>query len=400
MPFEIVRNDITNMRVDAIVNTANPRPIIGAGVDSAIHKAAGPDLFDDRKKIGAIAMGDAVITPAYNLNAKYVIHTAGPMWVDGKHGEGAALRSCYHRSLLLAAEYQCKSIAFPLISAGTYGFPKDLALEIATNCISSFLMNYEMMVYLVVFDRAAFSLSEKLFQAVTSYIDEHYVESVKRKEYRNQDDDRRQRRLRDFPESYDRSETLSGESFHDTGSNAEISQKWSVKEEGYLAPPAPAACSSEAIRKQTPEAIRKQVPESMQKQTSKQSSKMPAPSRKLEDLLREVEYTFSEAVFKWIDSKGKTDPEIYKKANLDRKLFSKIRNNTYYKPSKTTALALAIALELNLDETKDLIGRAGYALTHSSKSDIIIEYFITQGNYDIFEINEVLFAFDQPLIGG
>ena len=322
MPFEIVRNDIVNMQVDAIVNTANPRPIVGAGVDSAIHKKAGESLLEARKKIGDIEVGDAKITEAFALRADYVIHTVGPVWQGGVQDEKRKLQACYQNALKLAVEYQCESVAFPLISSGAYGFPKDLALEIAISTISSFLLNHEMMVYLVVFDKTSFALSEKLFKAVASYIDENYVQ-----------------------------------------------QNFAVK-----------ARQREQRRQQRSELLQTE-------------------SMSLKELLGQVDDTFSEAVFRWIMKKDLTDPQVYKKANLDRKLFSKIRNNMDYRPSKITAVAVAIGLELTLEETKELIAKAGYALTHSSKFDIIVEYFIVQGNYNVFEMNEVLFAFDQPLIG-
>lgn len=371
MPFEIVRNDITKMNVDAIVNTANLNPVAGAGVDGAIHLAAGRELLEARKKIGMIAVGDAAITPAYRLNAKYVIHTVGPVWLDGAHKEPEYLRSCYLKSLNLAAEYRCASIAFPMISTGTFGFPKNQALEIAVSCISRFLMEHEMMVYLVVFDRKTFSLSEQLFRSVASYIDDHYVEAANREEYGNsayREKQRRRQAARNFP-----------------GANRPAAQPH-PSGIGFPAQEQSHAGSSQVFTSSR---------QRMAPLTSKRKSR-----RNLEDLLEEVDATFSEALLGWISRKGKTDPEVYKKANIDRKLFSKIRSNAQYRPSKSTALALAIALELNLDETKDLIGRAGYALTHSSKSDIIIEFCILQENYDIFEINEILFAFEQTPIGG
>jgi len=177
MPFEIVRNDITKMMVDAIVNTANPRAVVGAGTDAMIHEAAGPGLLGARQEIGHIDMGQAAITPAFNLQAKYVIHTVGPVWDGGSYGEEGYLRSCYENSLRLALEYNCQSVAFPLISTGNYGFPKDKALQIAISAFSAFLLAHEMQIYLVVFDRTSFKLSEKLFQGVASYIDENYVDA-------------------------------------------------------------------------------------------------------------------------------------------------------------------------------------------------------------------------------
>lgn len=392
MPFEIVRNNIVNMHVDVIVNTANPRPVIGSGVDTAIHEKAGEKLLEARKQIGDIPVGEAYLMPAFNLNAQYVIHTVGPVWHGGMADEVKLLRNCYINSLNLAAENNCESIAFPLISTGNYGFPKDLALQTAIGAISSFLLNHEMQIYLVVFDKKAYALSEKLFKAVESYIDDHYVEEVHLQEYRsNIPLGRREYQDRNGP----RAEFL------------DCSEIIFEEEAEYSVAPRPMSISSKA--KHAPKMGQDDLMPLTQNvepsKTDEKKKEIPLPKflkpkRKLEDLLKEVEDTFSESLLRWIMKKDKTNPEVYKKANMDRKLFSKILNNKDYKPSKLNALALAIALELNLDEAKDFIGRAGYALTHSSKFDIIIEWFILQGNYDVFEINEVLFAFDQPLIGG
>ena len=329
MPFEIVRNDIVNMKVDAIVNTANPRPIIGAGTDKAVHDKAGARLLLARKEIGNIAVGEAAITPAFDLDANYVIHTAGPIWRDGKSSEEALLASCFKNSLRLAKEKECESIAFPLISTGSYGFPKPLALQIAVREISSFLMENEMQVYLVVFEKQSFELSEKLFKSVSSYIDANYVSDKMNLEYGTS-------KLRRF----DYEEMLLRESSYEI--------------------------------------------------TSKMSN--------LDGMLNDLDKGFSETLLYLIDRTGKKDSEIYKKANVDRKLFSKIRNNADYRPSKATAIAFAIALELSMDETDDLLARAGIALSQSNKFDVIVRYFIENKKYDIFELNSVLFEFDQPLI--
>lgn len=329
MPFEIVRNDIVNMKVDAIVNTANPKPIIGDGTDRAIHCKAGERLLLARKEIGDIAIGTSKITPAFDLNANYVIHTAGPIWKDGKSGEEALLASCFKNSLRLAKEKDCESIAFPLISSGSYGFPKPIALQIAVREISAFLLENEMQVYLVVFGKQSFELSEKLFKSVSSYIDENYVSDKMSIEYGTS-------KVRRF----DYEEMLLSESSYEI------------------------------------------------------TSKMP----NLDGMLNNLDKGFSETLLDLIDRTGKKDSEIYKRANVDRKLFSKIRNNVNYKPSKATALAFAIALELDLDETSDLLSRAGYALSQSSKFDVIVKYFIENKKYDIFEINSALFRFDQPLL--
>lgn len=351
MPFEIVRNDITNMQVDAIVNAANPHPAVGSGVDSRIHKKAGENLLIARKQIGEIAYGNAKITSAYNLNAKYVIHAVSPVWFDGTKNEAELLESCYTKSLHLALEHKCESIAFPLLSTGNHGFPKDLALQIAIGAFSKFLMQHDMQIYLVVFDRNAVALSEKLFQSVKSYIDETYVQETELEEYSVKSTYVRDRKL----------------------TQHHLNRRVGAMED---------VCDCSVLP--APECL--------------MSSKS-AP-RKLEDILGEVDETFSETLLRLIDQKGLTDSYVYKKANIDRKHFSKIRNNKDYKPKKETAIAFAIALELNLDETLDFIGRAGFTLTHSSKFDIIIEYFLMEENYNIFEINDVLFAFGQTTLAG
>lgn len=337
MPFEIVRNDIVNMQVDAVVNTANPNPVIGAGVDSGIHKKAGHELLVARQKIGCIDFGDAAITPGFDLDARYVIHTVGPVWEDGNHREEQILSSCYRNALALAKEYECESIAFPLIATGNYGFPKPLALQIAVREISTFLLENEMQVYLVVFGKEAFALSEKLFKSVSSYIDENYIRSKTLDEYGT--------------------ESVYGSRL--------VTRRIREQE-----------CSDMSV-----------------------GAAIPIDSDDWGQLLKDLDAGFSETLLQLIDRTGKKDSEIYKKANVDRKLFSKIRNNMDYRPSKTTALAFAFALELDVDETKDFISRAGFALSHSSKFDVIVEYFLVNRNYNVFELNEVLFAFDQPLLG-
>ena len=339
MPFEIVRNDIANMRVDAIVNSANPRPVIGAGTDSTIHEKAGPELLAARQRIGHIPVGRAVITPAFRLDAKCVIHTVGPVWRGGLFGEAKQLRSCYDSALKLAQENGCHSVAFPLISSGNYGFPKDKALGIAMSAFSEFLLEHELQIYLVVFDRDAFRLSEKLFRSIASYIDDHYVQTREASVYGVEEESRsRSIRSRELRE-------------------------WAVREDMAPCAPAPMAAS-------------------------------------LPDFLKQEDAGFTETLLKLIDRTGKKDSEIYKKANLSKQHFSKIRNNPHYKPTKQTAIALALALELDLEQTRDLIGRAGYALSNSSKFDLIVRYFIEQKNYNVVQINMALYEFDQSLLGG
>lgn len=341
MPLEIVRNDIVQMPVDAIVNAAKPSLLGGGGVDGCIHRAAGPALLAECRTLGGCRTGDAKITGAYRLPCKHVIHTVGPVWRGGYYGEQELLASCYRNSLALAKAYGCETVAFPLISSGAYGYPKDQALRVAVDTISTFLMDNDMTVFLVIFDRKAYQISAKLFADIAEYIDDYYA--------------------------------------------AQHSDSPQVRIERQRAAQVPLCQESSPMCSPTREA-----PGFM------------AASRwvgGLDDVLTHLDAGFSETLLKLIDRSGKKDSVIYKKANVDRKLFSKIRNNPSYKPSKSTAIAFAIALELDLDETRDFIARAGYALSHSSKFDVIVEYFIRQKKYDIFEINEALFAFDQSLLG-
>ena len=333
--FSILVGDITRSDAEAIVNAANTSLLGGGGVDGAIHRAAGPELLAECRRLGGCKTGDAKITKAYLLPCRYVIHTVGPVWRGGGHGEQEQLASCYRTSLALAQAHACETVAFPLISSGIFGYPKDQALRVAVDTISEFLAENDMTVYIVIFDRAAYQISGKLFADIAEYIDDHYVDAHT---------DTRRERLR--------------------GSFGLQSQPLSVYEDA-----APQYASASVA------------------------------SDNLDDLLAQLDAGFSETLLKLIDRSGKKDAEVYKKANVDRKLFSKIRNNPDYKPSKPTAVAFAIALELSLPETRDLIARAGYALSPSSKFDVIIEYFIGREKYDIFEINEALFAFDQSLLG-
>ena len=329
MPLEIVRNDITKMKVDAIVNAANETLLGGGGVDGCIHRTAGPELLAECRTLGGCKTGDAKITGAYRLPCRYIIHAVGPVWNGGKYGEREQLASCYRTSLALAKEHGCETVAFPLISSGIFGYPKDQALRVAVDTIGEFLLHNDMTVYIVIFSRTAYQISNKLFADIAEYVDDHYVDAH-------------------------------------TDSQRERLRRMSALESRTLSADAAAA---------------------------------PMAVGGLDSLLAHLDAGFSETLLKLIDRSGKKDAEVYKKANVDRRLFSKIRNNPDYKPSKPTAVAFAIALELSLPETRDLIARAGYALSASSKFDVIIEYFIRQKKYDIFEINEALFAFDQSLLG-
>ena len=326
MPLSIVRNDITTMKVDAIVNAANESLLGGGGVDGAIHRAAGPDLLKECRTLGGCKTGEAKLTRGYRLPAKFVIHTVGPIWHGGGHGEREKLVSAYRTSLALALEQGCETVAFPLISAGAYGYPKDQALKVAVDTIGDFLLAHDMTVYLVIFDRAAYTIGGKLFADIAAYIDDRYVDAhTDGRETR-----RRQMAMASMP----------------------------------IAAPVGA------------------VPPS------------------LDEALGRMDESFSQMLLRKIDERGMTDAQCYKKANIDRKLFSKIRSDVHYRPSKPTAAAFAVALELSLEEARELLGRAGFAFSHASKFDIIVEYFIARQNYNVFEINEALFAFDQSLLGG
>lgn len=329
MPFDIVRNDITNMQVDAIVNAASHLPRVGAGVDSAIHKKAGPSLLAARKEIGYIRPGTAAITPGFGLGAEYVIHAATPTWIDGAHGEAEALRSAYDMSLALAAERGCDSIAFPLLASGNHGFPKQKALQVAVAAFSEFLMENEMQIYLVVFGKESLRLSEKLVHNVACYIDENYVDAYE--------------------------QTLRPR--YQMSRNLEMSD----------------VCMA--------------------------SMPCEESSLSLDEYIKNKDAGFTETLLSLIKKKGLKNATVYKRANISKQHFSKLINDPNAKPSKQTAIALSLALELDLDATRDLIGRAGYALTNSSTFDLIIRYFIEHGQFNVIEINIALYEFDQSLLG-
>lgn len=338
MPFRIIRNDITKVKADAVVNAANSSLLGGGGVDGAIHRAAGPDLLKECRTLGGCNTGDAKITKGYKMPCKYIIHTVGPIWNGGRSGEKEQLYSCYKKSLELAKEYECGSVAFPLISSGVYGYPKDKALDVAVSAITDFLEENDMDITMVVFDKNAVSVSEKLISDVKKYIDDNYAEE--HSSYFS----RRNKEIRFW------------------GECDEPDSKMSSDRE-YRAPESYddlSAC--------------------------------------FEDFDK-LDETFSQALLRMIDEKGLTDVQVYKKANIDRRLFSKIRSDMNYKPKKQTAIALAVALELDIQETQKLLEKAGYTLSNSIKFDVIIKYFIENKKYNIYEINETLFAFDQSLIG-
>ena len=360
MPFQIIRNDIAKVKADAIVNTANPKPCVGSGTDSAIYAAAGEEqLLAARKWIGDISPGQAFHTDAFGLDARYIIHTVGPVWVDGTHGEREILRSCYEKSLALAAELKCGSIAFPLIASGVYGFPKDEALQIALSEISRFLLTHEMKVLLVVFGRKALQLSQRLVGEIEQYIDDHGERLLYEAEYGGEYGVERRRRnaLRadqERAEHFFGSASLPGEEVADNAPDVA---------------PAPVSLFPDVSGKS------------------------------LGEVLGGKTETFQQRLFRLIDERGLDDVAVYKKANIDRKLFSSIRCKKDYKPKKKTAVAFAIALELDLPTTLDLLSRAEIAFSPSNKFDLIVSYFITHKNYNVFEINAALFDYNQPLLG-
>ena len=329
MPLQIVRNDITTMKMDAIVNAANESLLGGGGVDGAIHRAAGPELLAECRTLGGCKTGQAKITKGYRLPAKFVIHTVGPIWRGGGRGERELLTSAYRSSLELAQANGCETVAFPLISSGVYGYPKDQALKVAVDTIGEFLLSHDMTVYLVIFDRAACTIGGKLFADIATYIDDRYVDA----HTDSRETQRRRMALASMPMEEDA--------------------------------PAPAAATAD-----------------------------------LDEALSKLDESFSQMLLRKIDERGITDAQCYKKANIDRKLFSKIRSDVHYKPSKPTAMAFAVALELPLEEAREMLEKAGFAFSHASKFDIIVEYFVAHRNYNIFEINEALFDFDQSLLGG
>ncbi len=344
MPLQIIRQDITKMRVDAIVNTTNEEMIGYSGVDLAIHTIAGAELDAECAKLAPLGLGQAKLSSAYGLPCKYVIHTSGPVWRGGLVGESIILRSCYIESLKLAVKSGCRSIAFPLISSGVYGYPKDQVLKFAIQTITEFLFEHELTVYICVFDKESYSFSQKLFSDIQEFINDDYVEE--------HDDD-----------------------FYDS-----CDDEWNDRNDIFLKSEAPRIIHIDAC-----------IPSKNAWSFDEDES--------LNDYLQQMDKSFQEMLFDFIDKKGMTDVECYKKANVDKRTFSKIKSNKDYRPSKQTVIAFAISLQLDLEQTQVLLATVGFTLSRSSVFDKIIMYFILNSNYNIFEINEALFEFDQSLLG-
>ena len=355
MPFKIVRNDITKVKADAIVNTANPNPICGSGTDLAIYEAAGKEqLLAERTQIGKIVRGEIAVTGAYNLNAKYIIHTVGPVWEDGNHREFDILESCYRKSLQKAVELKCESIAFPLISTGVYGFLKDKALQIAVSVFSEFLLENDMQIILVVFDKKSFQLSGQIVGEIDSYIDANYVRNSHKREYPIRS--RRSAQVRE----------LSEEAFYE-----EMLQQNRI-EENY-----PFDDESQALAEPC----------------------MLSMDMSLEDQLANMGASFHDKLFELIDASHLDNKDVWKRANLDRKHFSKIQCDMNYHPKKKTVMALCIALELDLEQSKDLLARADWAFSPSSKVDLIVQKAIIDKQYDIMQLNVTLFKYTNEILG-
>ena len=351
MPLKIIRQDITKIKCDAIVNPTNRHMWPGGGADAAIHEVAGPELLEYCQKLGGVSVGEAKITPAFNLPCKYVIHTAGPEWEGGLAGERVLLRSCYKESMKLAISHKCKSVAFPLIASGLYGYPKDRVLSEATDVISRYLERYEMDVYIVVYDKTAYSISRELYDDVQSFVDNFYVET--------------------HSDMFD--------NFREEATYQEHKAKRAKRI-----------------------AIDKCIMADAVPDFAPMCSEIEATfhSERLDDMLENMDKGFADTLFYYIDKKGITDVEAYKRSNVGKKTFSKIKCNKDYKPSKITAVSFAVGLHLNLEETQHLLSTAGMCLSRANKFDVIIEYFIMTGKYDsIFDVNEVLYQFDQSLLG-
>lgn len=393
MPFKIVRNDITKMKTDAIVNTANEYPEVGPGCDRAVYEAAGYNkLLSYRKEhVGYVKQGEAFLTPGFNLPAKYIIHAVSPLFVDGSSGEEELLRSCYRKSLALAKENGIRSIAFPLISTGSFGYPKEEGMRIAVDEIHAFLLSSKLLVYLVVFDEKATRMGRNLYPDLEAYIDHKYVEEKREKEYgRNwypgaaagsmprENAPARKPARRDFLNSvFGRKK--------DAGTEESVGRRDDARIEGSVNELSEAPAYAHA-------------PAAAPMSEDSEDYAIEEMERKLAERMKHMADTFPQYLLYLISQKGMGNSEVYKRAIVDKKVFSKIKNNPNYHPQKLTALCLCIGAKLNLDESKDLLARAGYALSPCDKTDIIFSYFIENGIYDMIELDIQLEEHGLPCI--
>ncbi|MCR5221860.1 MAG: macro domain-containing protein [Lachnospiraceae bacterium] len=373
MAFKIVRNDITKMNTEAIVNTANDHPTVGTGCDHAVYEAAGyEELLSYRtEKIGFVPEGDAFITPGFHLQAKYIIHAVSPLYMGGEDGEEEKLRSCYRKALQLAKEHEVRSIAFPLISTGGFGYPKEEGMRIAVDEIHAFLLQNEMDVYLVVFDDQARSLGKKIDPDLEEYIDRNYVDQKKEAEY-GMVFSRRPDRMPERPKAA-----------HIAGGFGSILKNRKKEERTVESCAMPEAVDEDLF-------MGSPCAEAFDFETEHES--------KLNERMKHISDTFSEYLMYLIEDKKMKNADVYKRAIVDKKIFSKIKNNPGYHPQKLTALCLCVGARLNLDESKDLLARAGYALSPCDKTDIIFSYFIENEIYDMIELDIQLEEHGLPCI--
>ena len=410
MPFKIVRNDITKMNTEAIVNTANEQPAVGPGCDRAVYMAAGYDeLLAYRKEhIGFVKEGDVFITPGFQLPAKYIIHAVSPLYFDGKKDEEELLRACYRKSLALAEKNGIRSIAFPLISTGGFGYPKEEGMRIAVDEIHAFLLHSDMQVYLVVFDEKATRMGRNLYPDLEAYIDRKYVEDKEEQEYGAGPFAGRAYGDGSFAEqAYGSGFFTDLAAPRDMGdaslSSAQSSRRPRARDNRIGRRPAPEAQSGEALGQEPFEsaardALEQETFESAAREELDEDAAILEMERKLTERMKHMSDTFPEYLFYLIDKKGMENAEVYKRAIVDKKVFSKIKNNPNYHPQKLTALCLCIGAKLNLDESRDLLARAGYALSPCDKTDIIFSYFIENGIYDMIELDIQLEEHGLPCI--
>ena len=395
MPFKIVRNDITRMQTDAIVNTANELPVVGPGCDHAVYKAAGHDeLLSYRKEhVGAVKEGEAFLTPGFRLQAKYIIHAVSPLFMDGNQGEEELLRACYRNSLALAVKNGIHSIAFPLISTGSFGYPKEEGMRIAVDEIHAFLLTNEMQIYLVVFDEKATQMGRNLYPDLETYIDLNYVQEKREEEYGGSW----------HAESLRREEMAPGYSVHLNAAAMHPTSAPGLAEKKKGKPrflqsifhreeePADADVSDALFEKD----VCRQEPSAP---IFDEDTAIEEMERGLKERMEHMADTFPQYLLYLINQKGMENAEVYKRAIVDKKVFSKIKNNPEYHPQKLTALCLCIGAKLNMDESRDLLARAGYALSPCDKTDIIFSYFIENRIYDMIELDIQLEEHGLPCI--